>query len=129
MKRLMEIAEVLSKESYANRNKVGAVLSKDNRIISTGYNGTPSGMNNQCEDNESKTHWFVLHAEANAILFAAKHGIKTDGASLHVTMSPCRECSKLILQAGIKEVYYHDEYRDSSGIDFLKENNIKVEKC
>ena len=95
-------------------------------IISDGYNGTPSGYTNCCEDDEGNTHWYVLHAEANAILKVAKSTQSADGATLYITLSPCKECSKLIIQAGIKRVVYHIGYKDVSGIDFLAEYGIAI---
>ena len=98
-------------------------------IIADGYNGTPSGFDNCCENNAGETHWYVLHAEANAILKLAKSNNNAEGATLYITLSPCRDCSKLIHQAGIVRVVYRDEYKDTSGIDFLKSANVEVEKC
>lgn len=122
---LMKTASVWGEMSYCKRAQVGAVLAKDGRVISTGFNGTPTGFKNECEQDD-KTHWYTIHAEMNAILFAAKNGISTDGSTLYVTLSPCRECSKLILQAGIKRVIYKKEYYIKDGIDFLKLNGISV---
>ena len=110
--------------SYANKKKVGAVIVKENSIISDGYNGTPIGYDNYCEDTSGKTHWYVMHAEANAITKLAKHNNNCDGATLYVTLSPCRECAKLIIQSGIKKVVYCEKYRDTSGIDFLGKLNV-----
>ena len=95
-------------------------------IISDGYNGTPTGFNNSCEDENNKTHWYVLHAEANAILKTASSTHNCDGATLYLTLSPCRDCSKLILQSGIKRLVFLHKYKDSSGIDFLKESDVEV---
>ena len=126
-KDLMETAKVWAKESHCKRNQVGAVITKESRIISTGYNDMPSGMENICEENGiSKKE--VIHAEANAILFAAKNGISTKGSTLYLTLSPCIECAKMIIQAGIKEVVYLTEYRDISGIELLKKCNISIQK-
>ena len=172
---LMETAVVYSRKSYCNRNKVGAVLAKDGRIISCGYNGTITGFENNCEGeivicpncgkrlskdkctkelnklgsdtfytltcaacgesrviNESditiKTTDFVLHAEQNAIMFCAKNGISTEGCDLFVTTSPCSTCAKLIAQAGIKKVIYLDEYKDTDGLDLLREVGVEVQK-
>ena len=126
-KSLMKAAEIFAKDSYCKRNQVGAVIALEGRVMSTGFNGTPSGTLHDCEKDQT-THWYVLHAEANAILFAARKGIPTEGTSLYVTMSPCKDCSKLILQAGIKEVFYKEAYRDTTGIDFLKENDVHVKR-
>ena len=126
-----------SKLSHSKRKQVGALIVKDGMIVSDGYNGTPTGFENECEEPHDaatgwstvlKTKWYVLHAEANAILKCAKHGQSCRGATLYLTMSPCRECSKLILQSGIEKVIYSDEYRDSEGIEFLKKANIKTQK-
>ncbi len=128
-KAYLEIAKVWSKLSYCKRAQVGSIIVKNNMIISDGYNGTVSKVNsNCCEDSEGNTEWFVLHAEANAILKCAKHGQSCDGATLYQTLSPCKECSKLILQAGIKRVVYLEEYRDLSGVNLLKDAGIIVEK-
>lgn len=112
--------------SYCKRKKVGALIVKDRMIISDGYNGTPSGFENRCEDEEGKTQWFVLHAEANAILKIAGSTQSCEGATLYITMSPCKECSKLILQSGIRKVVYVHGYSDDSGLEFLKNANIEV---
>ncbi|WP_124643165.1 MULTISPECIES: dCMP deaminase family protein [Amniculibacterium] len=114
--------------SYCKRKQVGALIVKDRMIISDGYNGTPSGFDNCCEDKDGKTHWFVLHAEANAILKLASSTQSAKGATLYLTLSPCKECSKLILQAGISRVVYINEYSDDDGISFLKEHNIEIEQ-
>ena len=122
----INIAKETSTLSHCVRSKVGAVLVKDGNIISFGYNGTPSGMDNCCEeDNVTLKH--VIHAECNAILKAAKTGNSVDGSTLYLTLSPCLDCSKLILQSGIKRVVYLNEYRNTEGIDFLKQF-IQVEK-
>ena len=123
----MKMAEIWSKQSHCERAQVGALIVKDKMIISDGYNGMPSGFKNTCEINNS-TRWEVLHAEANAILKCAKHGRSCDGATLYLTMSPCRDCSKLIHQAGIIRVVYKDEYREKAGIDFLKSAGVIVDK-
>lgn len=112
--------------SYCKRKKVGALIVKDRMIISDGYNGTPSGFENQCEDSDGKTKWYVLHAEANAILKIAGSTQSAQGATLYLTMSPCKECSKLVLQSGIKRVVYINEYSDNSGLAFLQEANIEL---
>lgn len=122
------MAAVWAKNSYCKRRQVGALLVKDRMIISDGYNGTPSGFENQCEDESGATKPYVLHAEANAITKVAKSGNSSEGATLYVTASPCIECSKLIIQAGIKRVVYRDEYRLTDGIDLLRKAGITVEK-
>ncbi len=114
-------------QSYCKRAKVGALIVKDNRIISDGYNGTPSGFENKCEIGD-RTKWEVLHAEANAILKCAKHGTSCNDATLYLSMSPCKNCSKLIHQSGIKRVVYLDNYKDNSGVYFLESAGVKVEK-
>jgi dCMP deaminase len=106
---------------------VGALIVKGRSIISDGYNGTPSGFENFCEDEEGYTRWYVLHAEANAILKVAATTQSCDGATLYLTMSPCRECSKLIHQAGIRRVVYASEYKDLSGVEFLRKAGVEVE--
>ena len=115
-----------AKLSYCKRRQVGALIVKDRMIISDGYNGTPTGFENICEDDENYTKWYVLHAEANAIMKVAASTQSSQGATLYVTLSPCRECSKLIFQSGIERVVYHNEYKDSSGIKFLKKAGIEV---
>lgn len=115
-----------AKLSYCDRKKVGALIVKDRMIISDGYNGTPSGFENCCEDKDGNTHWYVLHAEANAILKLAASTQSAKDATLYLTLSPCKDCSKLILQAGIKKLVYVDDYSDSAGISFLKEHNIDI---
>lgn len=122
----MKMACVWKELSYCNRKKVGALIVKDRKIISDGYNGTPSGFENICEDQDGYTKWYVLHAEANAILKLASSHASCEGATLYVTMSPCRECSKLIHQAGIKRVVYLDGYSDRSGIEFLEKAGVEV---
>lgn len=162
----MQMAEAIGKLSYAIRNKVGCIIVSENgQVISQGFNGTPAGYDNCCEDMECTCKWIhgcqytvepvadmqidycatandgepcdklklitkkeVLHAESNAISKCAKWISSTEGATLYVTLSPCFECAKMIIQAGIKRVVYKDEYRDKDGIDFLKKNNIKVDK-
>lgn len=124
-KAYLEMAVTWSKLSYCERKKVGSIIVKNGRIISDGYNGTPSGTDNCCEDEEGITKWSVLHAEANAILKVAKSTQNCEGATLYTTLSPCNDCSKLILQAGIKRVVYLEEYKITAGIHFLRENNIE----
>ena len=126
--RYLEMASVWAKNSYCKRRQVGALIVKDKMIISDGYNGTPSGFENICEDEDGVTKPYVLHAEANAITKVAKSGNSSEGATLYVTASPCLECSKLIIQSGIKRVVYRDEYRLTDGIDLLKRAGVEVEK-
>ena len=114
--------------SYCKRKKVGALIVKDRMIISDGYNGTPTNFENQCEDEDGKTKWYVLHAEANAILKIAGSAQSAIGATLYLTMSPCKECSKLVLQSGIKRVVYINEYSDDSGLKFLQNANVELLK-
>ena len=124
-RRYLEMAEIWAKNSYCKRRQVGALLVKDNMIISDGYNGTPSGFENICEEN-GVTKPYVLHAEANAISKVAKSGNSSEGATLYVTASPCIECSKLIIQSGIKRVVYGEQYRLTDGIDLLRRAGIEV---
>lgn len=126
--RYLEMAQVWAKNSYCKRRQVGALIVKDRMIISDGYNGTPSGFENQCEDEGGVTKPYVLHAEANAITKVAKSGNSSEGATLYVTASPCMECAKLIIQSGIKRVVYKDLYRITDGIDLLKCAGIKCEQ-
>lgn len=126
--RYLEMAQVWAKNSYCKRRQVGALLVKDRMIISDGYNGTPSGFENQCEDENGVTKPYVLHAEANAITKVAKSGNSSQGATLYVTASPCMECAKLIIQAGIKRVVYKDLYRIRDGIDLLERAGIECEQ-
>jgi dCMP deaminase len=123
----LEMAEIWAQNSYCKRRKVGALLVKDRMIISDGYNGTPSGFENVCEE-DGVTKPYVLHAEANAITKVAKSGNSSEGATLYVTASPCLECSKLIIQSGIKRVVYQEEYRLTDGIDLLRRAGIEVIK-
>jgi dCMP deaminase len=122
----MKMAEAMSTLSKANRKKVGAVLVTKNGVILTGCNGTASGSDNICEDSEGNTKPEVLHAELNCILKAAKEGVSVVGGSLYVTLSPCLQCAAMLVQAGIKEVYFHEVYRCTKGIAFLKANGIKI---
>ena len=124
----LNLAKEWSKLSHCDRKKVGALIVKNGMIISDGYNGSPTGFNNCCEDENLLTHWFVIHAEANAILKCARNGHSCDGASLYLTHSPCKDCSKLILQAGIKKLVYIEEYKDLSGLEFLKKGGIEIIK-
>ena len=127
-KRYMRMAYVWAENSYCQRRQVGAILVKDRMIISDGFNGTPSGFENVCEDDDFKTKPYVLHAEANAITKVARSHNNSEGATIYVTTSPCIECSKLIIQAGIKRVCFGEEYRDRSGLDFLLQNNIEIKQ-
>lgn len=124
----LEMARIWARNSYCQRRQVGALLVKDRMIISDGYNGTPAGFENVCEDENGVTKPYVLHAEANAITKVAKSGNSSLGATLYVTASPCLECAKLIIQAGITRVVYSDEYRISDGVDLLRRAGIVVEK-
>ena len=125
-KRYMRMARIWAENSYCERRKVGALLVKNQMIISDGYNGTPSGFENNCEDENNVSKAYVLHAEANAITKVAKSNNSSDGATLYVTSSPCLECSKLIIQAGIRRVVFYDNYRLEDGIDLLKKANIEI---
>ena len=125
---LMRMALELSKLSYAKRTKVGALITRNRRIVSQGWNGNPSGADNVLEDASGVTKPSVIHAEANAICFAAREGIATDGAEIYCTHSPCYECAKLIIQAGIKKVYYSFTYRQTAPINFLKDNGVETEQ-
>ena len=123
----LKMALTWAELSHCSRKKVGAIIVKDDAIISDGYNGTPSGFDNCCENDLGETHWYVLHAEANAILKVAKSTNNCSGATLYLTHSPCKDCSKLIHQSGIKRVVYHNEYKDTSGVDFLRKSGVEVE--
>ncbi|SRR5690606_4391386 len=125
-KAYLRIAREWGKLSHCHRKKVGALIVKDRMIISDGYNGTPTGFENVCEDEEGYTKWYVLHAEANAILKVAGSTQSCRGATLYITLSPCRECSKLIHQAGITRLVFHTEYKDRSGLDFLKKAGVEI---
>lgn len=122
----LKMAKEWAKLSYCKRKQVGALIVKDKMIISDGYNGTPTGFENICEDEENYTKWYVLHAEANAILKVAASTQSCKGATLYVTLSPCRECSKLIHQSGIKRVVYANAYKDDSGLKFLEKAGIEL---
>lgn len=122
----LKMALEWAKLSYCKRRQVGALIVKDRMIISDGYNGTPTGFENICEDDDNYTKWYVLHAEANAILKVAASTQSTKGATLYVTLSPCTECSKLIFQSGIKRVVYHEQYKDRSGLDFLVKGGVEI---
>ncbi len=127
-KAYLEMAAVWARNSYCKRRQVGALIVKDRMIISDGYNGTPSGFENVCEDENGVTKPYVLHAEANAITKVAKSGNSSEGATLYVTASPCVECAKLIIQAGIRRVVYKDSYRLNDGIELLQRARIEVEQ-
>ena len=125
--RYLRMARIWAENSYCRRRQVGALVVKDKMIISDGYNGTPSGFENICEDESGTTFPYVLHAEANAITKLARSSNNSDGATLYVTASPCTECSKLIIQAGIRRVVYAEKYRLTDGVDLLEKAGIKVE--
>ena len=125
-KAYLKMASEWAKLSYCKRRQVGALIVKDRMIISDGYNGTPSGFENVCEDENHYTKWYVLHAEANAILKVASSTQSTKGATLYITLSPCKECSKLIHQSGIKRVVYSKKYKDDSGLSFLKKAGVEI---
>ena len=127
-KAYLRIAVEWSQLSYCHRKKVGAVIVKDRMIISDGYNGTPTDFENACEDDEGYTKWYVLHAEANAILKVAGSTHSCRGATLYITLSPCRECSKLIHQAGIERVVYQHVYKDNSGLLFLEKAGVALQQ-
>ena len=112
--------------SYCKRRKIGALIVKDKMIISDGYNGTPTGFENFCEDDKGYTKWYVLHAEANAIAKVSSSTQSTNGATLYITLSPCKECCKLIFQSGIIRVVYNKEYKDSSGLEFLEKAGVET---
>lgn len=127
-KAYLRIAAEWGRLSYCKRKQVGAIIVRNRMIISDGYNGTPSGFENCCEDDQGLTQWFVLHAEANAILKVARSTQSCEGATLYITLSPCKECSKLIHQSGIKRVVYQNGYSDDSGIQFLQKAGVEVEQ-
>ena len=124
----LKMALEWAKLSYCKRKQVGALIVKDRTIISDGYNGTPSGFQNCCEDENNKTKWYVLHAEANAILKISRSTQSCEGATLYLTLSPCKECSKLIFQSGIKRVVYIQDYPDNEGLVFLKDAGVETLK-
>lgn len=126
--RYLKMANIWAQNSYCKRRKVGALIVKEKMIISDGYNGTPSGFENICEDENNKTKPYVLHAEANAITKVAKSNNSSDGSTLYVTSSPCLECAKLIIQAGIQRVVFTENYRVEDGINLLKRANIEVKQ-
>lgn len=123
--RYLRMARIWAENSYCERRKVGALLVKDQMIISDGYNGTPAGFENVCEDADGHTKAYVLHAEANAITKVARSGNSSEGSTLYVTASPCVECSKLIIQSGIRRVVFNDLYRITDGIDLLRRAGVK----
>ena len=125
-KRYIRMATIWAENSYCKRRQVGALIVKDKMIISDGYNGTPSGFENVCEDEQGLTKPYVLHAEANAITKIARSGNSSEGATMYVTASPCIECAKLIIQAGIKRVVYSEKYRLEDGLDLLRRANVEV---
>ncbi len=127
-KAYLRIAIEWGKLSHCKRKQVGAVIVKDRMIISDGFNGTPTGFENPCEDEEGYTKWYVLHAEANAILKVAASTQSCSGATLYITLSPCKECSKLIHQSGIKRVVFKEAYKDDSGVKFLRKAGVEVEQ-
>jgi len=122
----MRMAAEWAQLSHCNRKQVGALIVKDRMIIADGFNGTPTGFPNSCENADGETNWYVLHAEANAITKLARSNNSSVGATLYITMSPCRECSKLIHQAGISRVVYRDEYKDPQGLDFLRSAGVEL---
>lgn len=122
----LRMAMEWAKLSHCKRKQVGALIVKDKMIISDGYNGTPTGFENTCEDDENHTKWYVLHAEANAILKVASSTQSCRGATLYITMSPCKECSKLIHQSGIKRLVYSNAYKDDTGLQFLKKAGVEL---
>lgn len=122
----LKMAHEWAKLSHCERKQVGAIIVKDRMIISDGFNGTPTGFENPCEDDDNYTKWYVLHAEANAILKVASSTQSCKDATLYITLSPCKECSKLIHQAGIKRVVYADAYKDNSGLKFLEKAGVEL---
>ncbi|MEZ4777900.1 MAG: dCMP deaminase family protein [Flavobacteriaceae bacterium] len=122
----LRMAKEWAKLSYCKRRQVGALIVKDKMIISDGYNGTPTGFENICEDDDGYTKWYVLHAEANAISKVASSTQSCKGGTLYITMSPCQQCSKLIHQTGISRLVYHEAYKDDSGIKFLQKAGVEI---
>lgn len=123
----IEIAEKISQLSHANKKKVGSIIVKNSVIISDGFNGTPKNFDNECEDSDGNTHWYTLHSEANAITKLVRTGgVSATDATLYITLSPCKECAKLILQSGISKVIYKEKYRDQTGIQFLETAGIDI---
>jgi dCMP deaminase len=125
-KRYLEMARIWAQNSYCKRKQVGALIVKDRMIISDGYNGTPSGFENNCEDEENKTKPYVLHAEANAITKVAKSNNSSENSTLYITTSPCMECSKLIIQSGIRRVVFNDKYRNEDGLKLLERAGVEI---
>ena len=124
----LRMAQEWAQLSHCTRKKVGALIVKDRMIISDGFNGTPTGFENPCEDEDNYTKWYVLHAEANAILKVAGSPASAQGATLYLTLSPCKECSKLVHQAGIRRLVYINKYKDDSGLRFLEKAGVKTEQ-
>ena len=124
----LRMAQEWAQLSHCNRKKVGALIVKDRMIISDGFNGTPTGFENPCEDDENYTKWYVLHAEANAILKVASSPASAQGATLYLTLSPCKECSKLVYQAGIRRLVYINKYKDDSGLRFLEKAGVVTQQ-
>lgn len=122
----LKMALEWAKLSRCTRKQVGALIVNEGMIISDGYNGTPTGFPNDCEDEAGQTHWYVLHAEANAIMKVARSTNNARNATLYLTHSPCKECSKLILQAGIKRLVYVEAYKDPTGIEFLQRGGVRI---
>ena len=127
-KAYLRMATEWAKLSHCSRKKVGSIIVKNGIIIADGYNGTPSGFDNCCEDSAGETHWYVLHAEANAILKLSRSNNSGEGSTLYITLSPCKDCSKLVLQAGIKRVVFIKSYKDNSGIQFLRSAGVQVKQ-
>lgn len=127
-KKYMRMAQIWATNSKANRKQVGCLIVKDRTIIADGYNGTPSGMDNLCEDENNETFWYVLHAETNALMKLARSTQSSENATMYLTFSPCKNCSKLILQAGIKRLIYFEKHSDQDGVEFLIEQDIVVEQ-
>lgn len=127
-KAYLRLAASWARLSHCQRKQVGAIIVKDAIIISDGYNGTPAGFDNCCEDQNNQTHWYVLHAEANAILKVARSTNNCKDATLYLTHSPCKDCSKLVLQSGIKRLVYQEAYKDLSGVEFLKSAGLEVQQ-
>lgn len=125
-KAYLRMANTWAELSHCSRKKVGAIIVKDGMIISDGYNGTPAGFDNCCENENGETHWYVLHAEANAILKLARSTNNGVGSTLYLTLSPCKDCSKLILQAGIRRVVFMNNYKDETGVQFLKNSGLEL---
>ena len=124
----LRMAQEWAQLSHCNRKKVGALIVKDRMIIPDGFNGTPTGFENPCEDDENYTKWYVLHAEANAILKVASSPASAQGATLYLTLSPCKECSKLVYQAGIRRLVYINKYKDDSGLRFLEKAGVVTQQ-